>query len=161
MIRDATISENGKYRYTLYRRWDAKKPRLVFIGLNPSIANGVRDDNTVRRLIGFATTWGYGSFVLLNLFAYISTDWKALTWVPDPIGIRNDEYLKLYTVGHDVIIMWGGNKHWLVEKRAQEVIEILKLQTQDRKIFCFGRNVDGTPCHPLFLSRSTELVPWE
>ena len=50
----ARISACGRYRWWLERRWHRGQPMLLFIGLNPSRADGLRDDPTLRRLQGFA-----------------------------------------------------------------------------------------------------------
>ncbi len=57
----AAFSPCGHYRWWLERQWAAERPRLIFIGLNPSRADGIRDDATLRRLLGFARGWGYGA----------------------------------------------------------------------------------------------------
>jgi hypothetical protein len=49
MQRGAKVSECGRYRYALTRSWDAGAREALFVMLNPSIADGTRDDPTVRR----------------------------------------------------------------------------------------------------------------
>ncbi len=78
----AAFSPCGQYRRWLKRLWQPAAPRLIFIGLNPSRADGQRDDPTLRRLVGFAQRWGYGSLEVLNLFARIS---------PSPPVLRRDQ----------------------------------------------------------------------
>ena len=46
---DAIISECGTYRYLLQRFWDARLESLNFIMLNPSTADAMKDDPTIRR----------------------------------------------------------------------------------------------------------------
>lgn len=57
MERHAKISDCGKYRYSLSRRWGeirAGRPPIVFVMLNPSTADHTVDDPTIRRCIAFA-----------------------------------------------------------------------------------------------------------
>ena len=54
----AAFSRCGRYRWWLRRQWREEAATLLFIGLNPSSADGSRDDPTLRRLIGFAGAWG-------------------------------------------------------------------------------------------------------
>ena len=55
----AFFSSNRKYRYALWRVWDHTKPYVMFIGLNPSIANETDNDPTIRRCINYAKGWDY------------------------------------------------------------------------------------------------------
>lgn len=56
----AVFSACRKYRYSLHRTWDRENRKCMFIGLNPSIADEVVDDPTIRRCIRYAKEWGYG-----------------------------------------------------------------------------------------------------
>ena len=58
------------WRYKLWRRWSSAGPIVAFIGLNPSTADELNDDPTIRRCIGFARHWGFGGMYMLNVFAY-------------------------------------------------------------------------------------------
>lgn len=93
VIRDAVISECGLYRYRLTRRWH-HGPIATFIMLNPSTADAAVDDATIRKCIGFAGRWGMGGLAVGNLFAFRSTDPRALRQAADPIGPENDRYLE-------------------------------------------------------------------
>ena len=70
--RHALLSKDKKYRYSLKRIWDKDKPKVLFIMLNPSLADNYKDDPTIRRLIKFAKLYGYGGFYVGNLFSYIT-----------------------------------------------------------------------------------------
>src|SRR6478736_7134631 len=99
MIRDAAFSGDRKYRYWLKREWHDEMftdiKRLVFIGLNPSTANAVDDDPTIRKVITIAKRHGYSGVVMLNLFAIVSTDPSLLLTHPDPNdGTLNDIWLR-------------------------------------------------------------------
>mgnify|MGYP000880158315 CR=1 FL=1 len=85
----AGFSPDREFRYTLTRRWD---DRLLvnFLMLNPSTADENIEDPTIRRCMGFARDWGYGGLMVTNIFAYRSTDPKALYKVPDPTGPANN-----------------------------------------------------------------------
>ena len=63
---DTFITKDGKYRYYLTRVWDYKKPTLLFIMLNPSIADSKNDDPTILRVVNFAEYWGYGGIYVVN-----------------------------------------------------------------------------------------------
>lgn len=56
----ASFSECGKHRLYLWRIWDDSKPKLMFIGLNPSTANANNDDPTISKIKAIANYNGYG-----------------------------------------------------------------------------------------------------
>ena len=66
----AEISNDGQYRYLLGRRWDATLPECTFVMLNPSTADAKQDDPTIRRCINFAKSYGCGSLLVGNLYAF-------------------------------------------------------------------------------------------
>ena len=68
-LNGAIISDCGKYRYQLWRKWDPSLPVVLFIMLNPSQADASEDDPTIRRCINYAKSWGYGGIYVGNLFA--------------------------------------------------------------------------------------------
>ena len=72
IYRNAKFSNDQKHRYTLERSWDSERPKVLYIMLNPSLANSDKDDPTIRRLINFTKQLGYGGFYVGNLFSYIT-----------------------------------------------------------------------------------------
>ena len=65
----AIFSPDKKYRYRLWRMWNADKPVLAFIMLNLSIADAWVLDSTVRRCLDYANRWRYGALEVGNIFA--------------------------------------------------------------------------------------------
>jgi hypothetical protein len=59
-----------RWRYLLWRRWEAGKQVANFIMLNPSTADEFRLDPTCTRARDFAERWGYGALVVTNAFAW-------------------------------------------------------------------------------------------
>lgn len=108
---DAEISECGQYRYFLSRVWDEPKPGVLWIMLNPSTADHVENDNTIRRCIGFSQDLGAGHLGVVNLFALRSKNPDDLKIAEDPVGPANDETilakLNEYTT---VIAGWGDQR---------------------------------------------------
>ena len=115
----AIISQDNKYRYQLSRIWDEEKPKVLFIMLNPSTADADRDDPTIRRVMNFAKSWGYGGVFVGNLYAFRSTDPKALRYTDDPIGEDNIQHIQsLIRLTERVIYAWGNNQkepEWLCD----------------------------------------------
>jgi hypothetical protein len=83
--RGATLSDCGRYRYRLWRRW-ADGPTVLFVMLNPSTADADVDDPTIRRCIGFARSWGAGALEVVNLYAWRATQPAELKAAVGPVG---------------------------------------------------------------------------
>ena len=153
MEKKANISKDKIYRYTLSRTWDSTKPTVLFIGLNPSIADENIDDPTVTRCINFAKDWGYGTLLMANLFAFRSTYPKEIYLIDDPIGKDNDHYILECVKQSDLIIAcWGNNGTYMDrEKIIKELVP---------NLYCLQKNKNGTPHHPLRLPRDINPIPF-
>src|SRR4051812_5648202 len=104
MIKTATISDCGTYRYRLGRSWEPSMPRLGFVMLNPSVASADIDDPTIRRCIGFAQRLGFGSIDVGNLFAYRATKPKDLKEAGFPEGPDNNDHLRAIALECQTIV---------------------------------------------------------
>ena len=145
--RNAIISADGKYRYQLSRIWDEEKPNILFIMLNPSTADADVDDPTIRRVMNFSKSWGYGGVFVGNLYAFRSTDPKALQHTDDPIGKDNIEHIKeLIGVTERVVYAWGNN-----QKEPEWLSSLVDTP------YCIDISKKGVPKHPLYLK--SELHP--
>lgn len=151
---NAVFSEDRKYRYALWRVWDINKPKIMFIGLNPSTASENMDDPTIRRVKGFAKSWGYGAVYMMNLFAIVSSDPKILrTNGMDLLGDNNDWLTTIGGTCKDILFAWGNFKE--AEERAKEVCKMFP------NAICLGFNKNGTPKHPLYVSAKTLQVNYQ
>ncbi|MCX5939467.1 MAG: DUF1643 domain-containing protein [Cyanobium sp. LacPavin_0818_WC50_MAG_67_9] len=152
----ASLSACGQYRWWLERVWQPAAPRLLFIGLNPSRADGQRDDPTLRRLVGFAQRWGYGSLEVLNLFARISPSPSALRRAADPVGAETDGWLRHRLAAQPqgpLWLGWGNQGAWRDRDRA--VLAVL----QGRRLWALGLTAAGQPRHPLYVAGTVALQP--
>jgi hypothetical protein len=155
--RDAVISECGQYRYLLRRTWDHDKPRALFVMLNPSTADADIDDPTIRSCIRLCKSLDYGSFEVVNLFAWRATDPKELSFVSEPIGEKTDPIMEAAVNRCDMIICgWGKNE--FAKERARMVAT--SLRSFRPALFCFGKNKDGSPKHPLYIKSGTPLLAY-
>lgn len=161
----AQISPDGVYRYTLGRRWNEPMPERLpvldlWVMLNPSTADATQDDPTIRRCVAFSRSWGADGIRVVNLFALRATDPAKLLTQPDPIGPRNDEFIRLAALatgvlGGRIITAWGG--HSLAADRAEAVFELLWPQP----VYCLGTTKTGAPRHPLYVRGDTPLREWK
>ncbi|MBD2424191.1 DUF1643 domain-containing protein [Cyanobium sp. FACHB-13342] len=152
----ASMSPCGQYRWWLERLWQPAAPRLLFIGLNPSRADGQRDDPTLRRLVGFAQRWGYGSLEVLNLFSRISPSPAVLRRAADPVGAEADAWIGQRLAAQPqapVWLGWGNQGAW--RRRDQAVLALL----QGRDLRALGLTASGQPRHPLYVAGTVALQP--
>lgn len=150
MQRYAKISSCGKFRYALWRIFDKKRPIVMFICLNPSIADSKKDDNTVRRCIAFAKKMKCGGLSIGNLFALRSTKPAELWKSSNPVGSQNEKWLKKLKVESKIIVAAWGNKGAYCN-RSNEVLKMFP------NLYCLGVTKQGQPRHPLYLSMDSKL----
>jgi hypothetical protein len=154
---DATYSPCKRYRYDLARIFfDGDVNRQVsFVMLNPSTATECVSDPTVRRCEGYARRWGFGTLVVLNIFALRSTDPKALYRTPDPVGQDNDIAIRKHAEKSQLVVCaWG--VHGVHMGRGAEVMKILA----PYKPHYLKLNSDGMPAHPLYLKGDLRPKPY-
>ncbi len=138
----AILSDCKLYRYRLWRIWDEKKPLVLFIMLNPSTADAMQDDPTIRRCINFAHTWGYGGIMVGNLFAYRSTDPKELLNVENPVGEDNNRHiLEMHAQCKLTVCAWGN-----VKTKAKPLIGI-----DNSELYYLELTNSNNPRHPLYV----------
>lgn len=149
----ALFSADGQHRYLLWRRWDTR-PAAAFILLNPSIATEHVSDPTLRRCVGFARDWGYGAVLLANLFAFRSTDPRALARAPDPIGPGNDAVLVTHAAKAEIVVCgWGARG---AGPREAAVLDLLA----GVPLHALALTRGGQPRHPLYLRATSTPFPW-
>ncbi len=162
---DAAFSPCGQYRWWLERVWAPQRPRLIFIGLNPSRADRHRDDPTLRRLQGFARAWGYGALEVLNLFSRISPSPAVLRRAADPVGGETDTWIRARLAaqpGVPLWLGWGNQGSWA----GRDLVVLAQLQPRSapagggRPCLCLGVTASGRPCHPLYLAGDRRPQTW-
>lgn len=147
------FSENRLHRYVLKHIWDEDKPVCMFVGLNPSTADEISHDNTVRRCVNFAKDWGYGTLIMTNIFGYRATDPKDMKEFSMPIGVSNDYHLLDMAESVALVIAaWGTHAEHM--NRHKEVMNLFV----DHNLYCLGVTKAGYPKHPLYLKSDLRPV---
>ncbi|MEM9317304.1 MAG: DUF1643 domain-containing protein [Pseudomonadota bacterium] len=149
----AEIAECGRYRYGLWRKW-GPGPICTFVMLNPSTADAVQDDPTIRRCISFAKREGCDAVLVKNLFAYRATKPADMMAADDPIGPGNDADLRdaiRMAERHcwTLIAAWGA--HPFAQERGKLVASWGKFQ-------CLKKSKSGAAGHPLYIKGDARLV---
>jgi hypothetical protein len=127
-----------------------------FIMLNPSTADDVFDDATIRRCVGFAKRWGFSGLVVTNLFAYRATQ------PTDLIALLNTSGGWHLAVGEDnaahidreakaakaVVCAWGDNCDRMPEYASHRDLDVI-FMLRFRDLFCIRHTAKGNPAHPV------------
>lgn len=102
-------SDDGIYRWSFERRWGPGE-LLCWIGLNPRGGEPFTGRRpTLAKVQRWATTWGLDGVLVINLFAYRSTDPRHLRAAAvDIIGPGNDEIINGAAAQCPVVLAaWG------------------------------------------------------
>lgn len=147
----AQFSRCRRWRYLLWRRWDATKPVANFLMLNPSTADELKLDPSCTRARNYAERWGYGGLIVTNIFGWRATDPKVMKSVKDPVGRGNDAaILRAAREAKLVVCAWGNHGEHL--GRGSEVLSLLG--KQNIELHLLKLNGNGHPAHPLYLPQS-------
>jgi hypothetical protein len=149
------FSRCGRYRYSLERRIGRRQgegaSKLAWLMLNPSTADAVQDDPTIRKVIGFTRRAGFDTAVVVNLYAWRATDPRDLRRNHARAeGERNREAVVRAAMSSDAVVCAWGALPW-VRPQAQRAMAWLA-DVRRVKLLCLGRSKHGAPLHPLMLS---------
>jgi hypothetical protein len=147
IVRKVKLSLDKKHRLMLSRHWNLKNPSLLYIMFNPSIADDKIDDPTIRRLISFSKTFNYGGFYVANLYTYITPNPKI---IDTSVGVKKNNLkiiMNLTNKVEDIVYAWGNS-----------IVEPSELRNLITSPLCFGKNTNGSPKHPLYLSSKSKLI---
>jgi hypothetical protein len=160
--RGAVLSKDRKYRYRLWRTiiHNMQDKRCAFVMLNPSTADEMADDPTIRKCVGFAQRWGYGAIDVVNLFAWRATKPKDLLSSPNAVGIDNQEHVaEVVHRAQRVVLAWGSHpplREWISQTIVRPEWAVIR---NSMKAGTLGHNKDGAPKHPLMLAYDTPFEP--
>ena len=149
MIREAEVSIDKKDRYSLKREWDKSKNHILYIMLNPSMADDKNDDPTIRRLIDFTRKFEYGGFLVGNIFTTITPNPKEIDRSKGMSDRNFEKLLNLINKVDKIVYAWGNS--------VEEPQHLKELILSPK---CFGKNLNGTPKHPLYLPKNSKLIDY-
>lgn len=183
MMRTAEISPCGAYRWTLGRVWEGMGLWNLVCMLNPSSADDRVDDPTIRRLIAWHQRWGYGAFLVVNLYPLRSPrPDEVREWCPDfcasaaadveryaPAMMDNERHIvRAARKCSGALVAWGAGA-WDAAVIVMAVKAIRHGFDSDgrpgARMSCLGRTASGAPIHPLARGKhrvpdDVELQPW-
>lgn len=149
MVSDARFNFEKTQRYSLWRIWGNRKNCVMFIGLNPSTADEINDDPTIRRVIRFAKDWGYGGVIMCNLFVQVTPNPKELI-IDTPLEITQWAIANHFYQTQMYVAAWGNFKE--ATKRGDEIKNWLK------PLYALKINKNGSPRHPLYVPANTKPI---
>jgi len=163
LISGAVFSENGRFRYALWRFWNFQAAKngnaraVMFIMGNPSIAGKYKDDPTIIKCAKLAQGWGYDGMHIGNLFALIDTHWEYDPKTPEVelVGGECDKWLATqYNSSVIRIAAWGFLGRYYPER-------VKAVRALFPELHYLELSQDGQPKHPLYLSMMVKPIPWE
>ena len=161
----AWFSEGGEadaiWRWRLDREVAEAGRVAALVGVNPSTAGVEKNDQTIRKDIGFARIHGWRKIIKVNKFEFRATDVRELRTAMDPVGAENDRYLAEAFSEADVIVPCWGPLAKLPKGLRRRWLQVKMLAERSGKpILCLGTCNDGHPRHTLMLSYDAVLSPW-
>lgn len=151
----AVFMDDRRHRLYLWRWWDIRAGMVMFICLNPSTADEVTADPTVRRCIGFAKRWGYGGMFMCNTFTLVSTDPSGLEADAEPLLRGANLAMRLLRQRSAIAVAAWGN---LIERVRAGEAQVEWIHRELAPLHCFGLSKLGHPRHPLYLPKDAELI---
>ena len=159
---NAVISPCGKYRYYLQRRVATDGKLFAYFGINPSTADHVIDDQTVKKWIGFTERNGGRGFMVGNVFSYRSRDVKALSSAEDPHGRDHWMHIDQIIARADLLVPCWGRLDKVPRSMRHNMGRLLDaLRESGKPVLHFGLTKCGQPKHPQMLGYATPLTPME
>ena len=159
--RSAIVSDDELYRYLLTRGTPARD-FILWIMLNPSVADDIIDDPTIKKVCGFSERWKFSYLKVVNLFALRSTDPRNLLLHANPEGPDNDRHLQeQIRDAHTIICAWGN--HGILRDRDLAVRQMIA--DAGKTPSCLKLNKElapgrRAPQHPLYIPYETSPFAW-
>ncbi len=153
-ISGAEFSDCRRYRYALWRIWDENKPKMMFIGLNPSTADETAPDPTITRVCGIAETNGFGGIYMMNCFPFVTADPDLLELNGDALDINNRHLKQIAEKCQEIVFAWGDFK--VVKKEGRD----LAMRAMFPNAKALHINKSGSPKHPLYCRKTSTLIPF-
>lgn len=175
----AEISPCGKYRYLLERAAPMNDGRFVlWIMLNPSTADAVKNDATIRRCISYTAAWGFGKLRVVNLYAYRSSSPAALrAFYFDRIGVNgedgqleaigplNDASIALQFVEGPALVVCAWGSPGPHDSRPYQVLRIARNARASLHFLRMNQSTNASltcwPSHPLRLPKDLRPQRWD
>ena len=161
---ESIFNDDHTHRLMWKRVWNKDKPLATVVMLNPCQADNIITDlSTSLSVNNIAKLEEFGGIIIVNLFTILTSKLN-FRWNSDEDlnDSENDSYIiKAAEESSTVILAWGksADTNQRIEKRAQEVIDILEPYKEKLKVISDG---ERERIHPLTPSARNSwcLVPF-
>ncbi len=130
---------------------------ILWIGMNPSVADSVSSDPTVNREMTYSNDWGYTRYLKANMLDWRATSPRDLPIEPN-LACSVDNLPAILAAASEVdrVILAYGKLHKRYHCKVSDTIAALR--SIDARLECLGLNGDGSAKHPLYLKKT--LLPF-
>lgn len=160
VVKNTVFNADRTHRFTLYRHWGDVSNYACGISMNPSGASEDVGDPTVDGMVRRAREfWGVGAYYQLNVMSVRGTYSKELAGCSEINLPENDEWIrKIASSASIIVVSWGNPGHQ--SGRGPAVEKILRECCDPSRVFCFKKNINGSPVHPLYQRIDAPLIPF-
>ncbi len=163
----AIFSEDRSHRLILWRRWDGKSdtgiPKscklITWIMLAPPKADAWEDYPALEKCIGFTKDLGFEGLLVVNLFSACASDPRHLIPMNGGRTTKDtDKYIRKAVMGATrIIVAWGSSG-----PQTDRCVKVLEIINRKRRapLSCLGMTSTDEPKHPLYVKKTTKLVPF-
>jgi hypothetical protein len=159
----ATI--DGDYRFKLWRNWDGRLPIAAWLMCNPSTADAMDNDPTIRRIIDFTRDHGCGGLIVVNVWPFRSPYpedlWRRLARFGYPPEVRQRNLDAIIEAGSDAklrFVAFGAEAPARYPAECRVAAEALEVPPG--RVMCLATSKDSWPRHPLYLPNGTPGRAW-
>lgn len=149
-----------KVRYVL---GSVGEKTLVIFGINPSIADKEKADPTISTILNRLESWGYDSFVMLNIYPERATKLSNLPKeMNETLHLKNLEEIENAISGASgILCAWGNqiddkDRTFFINICLKHIAE--KINKSSSKTYCLGTSKSKHPYHPLARVKKPETL---
>lgn len=166
MLGSAKFARDGALRREI-RRWWTEEPIawVAWLMLNPSNAGPSKNDPAALRVTHFTAQWGYGGWIGINLYPFISSTpdklWRWADWesngpawsIRDDLAVNLEDIERVARIASLRIVAFGAqpierDQMWM-EQCLEAFEQPSELIDADEKLYCLGTSKNGQPLHPM------------
>jgi hypothetical protein len=161
----ACLSDDGRYRYSLWRRSSVEQPTAVFILKNPSTANHIENDASAHNCRKSAAKVGLGC-ELVNLYPWRGDVDSLLTAGDARFGDRelNYDHIRQSIRRAKMVVLGFGDFDGPMRALRSDVADLRNLIEREcrdgRQLHALRITKSGAPWHPARLSAAPVPIPY-